>query len=492
MERNNTHFLIDTCGGAHSARPIPHIYSSVGYCVVYFLQGLSTTFIWINGSQLHTFFVYKLNHLLGLRGVVFFMNEDLSVQETNDDVYEMTKEEVVDAIVEFNNDPDVHRLRNIYYNQNIAEIFAVSRRELSHSSFLAWLFTMSANHMLGNLPIIQLLELYILKSREQHKKYISDLLYTAIITRNIQILDTAANTEEAVTAKEAKGRADIVIDCDAFLSKEKLGRVKIVIENKVYSSEHSHQTKTYHEHYERVKETGEEVLYIYLTPPSISSGAECPNFVHITYQDLLEHVLHPLMQTLDINQRTLFILNEYINCLSVPSDVVDDKNNSRIQTSILAIGMEEKELLQKFWEKYDKLIMASINAYAISSGDKDAQELSEKLNKRDMSKYTVDGKGKYGKNRMVEAVILAFLEKNRNTTVEQLKAIFPDSLQGSLGVIRSTADNIKDKSRYFAATHCTTNETFFICNQWGTQTVRFIDYVNNSNEINIRIEKFIE
>mgnify|MGYP003303045353 FL=1 len=38
--------------------PVPHIYSSVGYCIVYFSLGLSTTFYLINESQLHTFFVY--------------------------------------------------------------------------------------------------------------------------------------------------------------------------------------------------------------------------------------------------------------------------------------------------------------------------------------------------------------------------------------------------------------------------------------------------
>ena len=36
---------------------IPHIYPSVGYCVVYFRLGLTTTFKKINESQLHTFFV---------------------------------------------------------------------------------------------------------------------------------------------------------------------------------------------------------------------------------------------------------------------------------------------------------------------------------------------------------------------------------------------------------------------------------------------------
>ena len=37
---------------------ILHIYYGVGYCVVYFRLGLTTTFKKINESQLHTFFVY--------------------------------------------------------------------------------------------------------------------------------------------------------------------------------------------------------------------------------------------------------------------------------------------------------------------------------------------------------------------------------------------------------------------------------------------------
>ena len=43
------------------------IYYGVGYCVVYLLLGLSTTFCWMNESQLHTFFVYILNGLMELQ-----------------------------------------------------------------------------------------------------------------------------------------------------------------------------------------------------------------------------------------------------------------------------------------------------------------------------------------------------------------------------------------------------------------------------------------
>ena len=37
--------------------PVRHIYTSVGYCIVYFCLGLSTTFILINETTPHFLFV---------------------------------------------------------------------------------------------------------------------------------------------------------------------------------------------------------------------------------------------------------------------------------------------------------------------------------------------------------------------------------------------------------------------------------------------------
>ena len=109
-------------------------------------------------------------------------------------------------------------------------------------------------------------------------------------------------------------------------------------------------------------------MYVFLTPPTVASEAECEQFVHITYQDLLDHIFEPLRRQPDINQRTKFILDEYINSLSIPSHTVEENSSTHIQTSILAIGMEEKELLQSFWEKHNRLIIAALNAM---SGDND-------------------------------------------------------------------------------------------------------------------------
>ena len=404
---------------------------------------------------------------------------------------EYSKKDIIDDIIAFNNDVDVQRLKEIYYNQTLPEIFAVSRRELTHSSFLAWLFATSSNHGLGTAPLVQLLELYVLKSREQKKKWITDKVSNAIITRDFRISECTSVTEEAVVTANARGRADIVLTCEINLPNLSLNKLKIVIENKVYSDEHGKQTQTYFDYYESKKEKQEKVLYIYLTPPTSIADADCPEFIHITYQDLLEHVFEPIRRRIDISQRTQFILNEYISSLSIPADVMEDKNVTHIQTSILAIGMEEKELLQAFWDKNNRLIIAALTA--ISSDDDnetkdDAKKLLQNLSQRDFSKYMVNGNGPYCKNRTVEAVVKLYLEKNNDTTIDELKNIFPDNLRRTFGVIRSCHDEIKDKTRYFEAEHPETKEKFFICNQWGRYTIDFVDYVNAAN-LGIRIEK---
>lgn len=378
---------------------------------------------------------------------------------------EYTKKEIIDDIIAFNNDVDVQRLKEIYYSQTLPEIFAVSRRELTHSSFLAWLFATSSNHGLGTAPLVQLLELYVLKSREQNKKWITDKVSNAIITRDFHISECTSVTEEAVVTANARGRADIVLTCEINLPNLSLNKLKIVIENKVYSDEHGNQTQTYFDYYESKKEKQEKVLYIYLTPPTSIADADCPEFIHITYQDLLEHIFEPIRRRIDISQRTQFILNEYISSLSIPADVMEDKNVTHIQTSILAIGMEEKELLQAFWDKNNRLIIAALTA--ISSDDDnetkdDAKKLLQNLSQRDFSKYMVNGNGPYCKNRTVEAVVKLYLEKNNDTTIDELKNIFPDNLRRTFGVIRSCHDEIKDRTRYFETEHPKTKEKFFI------------------------------
>ena len=73
IARNNTHFRIDTCDRSHSAYPYPISIRVWGIVSFIFQLGLSTTFIRINESQLHTFFVYRS---------IFFGAEELMLLES--------------------------------------------------------------------------------------------------------------------------------------------------------------------------------------------------------------------------------------------------------------------------------------------------------------------------------------------------------------------------------------------------------------------------
>lgn len=93
-------------------------------------------------------------------------------------------------------------------------------------------------------------------------------------------------------------------------------------------------------------------------------------------------------------------------------------------------------------------------------------------------KYEVNGNGSYGKGRMVEAVVNKYVELNPKTTVQKLKEVFPERLQGS-NLIKGSTETITDMKRYYESA-LPNGEKFYISNQWGTQTDGFVEYVNNN------------
>ena len=98
---------------------------------------------------------------------------------------------------------------------------------------------------------------------------------------------------------------------------------------------------------------------------------------------------------------------------------------------------------------------------------------------RDYSKYSVNGEGSYGKGRMVEAVVNKYVELNPGTTVQKLKEVFPEHLQGS-NFIKDSSEKITDMKRYYESALQGGGVKFYISNQWGTQTDAFVEYVNNN------------
>lgn len=92
--------------------------------------------------------------------------------------------------------------------------------------------------------------------------------------------------------------------------------------------------------------------------------------------------------------------------------------------------------------------------------------------KRDTTRYMFEH-NVYLKNRLVLAVVQAYVRDNPCLTCAELKAVFPKSLQGSIGVVES-ARIARQRSDYAVRFFTKENETIhledgdmYVCTQWG-------------------------
>ena len=199
-------------------------------------------------------------------------------------------------------------------------------------------------------------------------------LYDAIITDDLTIKNVEIETEKVL---QNAGRLDIYIEL--FISYNGIQKtVKVIIENKVTAKETNDQTRRYYEYFEKDKNDDVVLLYVYLTPLSSlelielsESQCACKAFIQINYQAIVDLLIEPVLHQ-DIPIKTKMILAEYLQSLSQPA--LEDEENQQ-KGLIMAIGNEERELLAKFWDKNQKLILASL--YAMSSDpdqDKDVRD----------------------------------------------------------------------------------------------------------------------
>ena len=103
----------------------------------------------------------------------------------------------------------------------------------------------------------------------------------------------------------------------------------------------------------------------------------------------------------------------------------------------------------------------------------------------DRSKYAINGKGKYSKRSMVEAVVNLYVEQHPKITIKALKNLFDFNKDSRQKVIKYR-EEVGDLSRVFES-RLPTNEVFYIDNQWGKSIhggrfESFISYVNTHIE----------
>ncbi len=114
-------------------------------------------------------------------------------------------------------------------------------------------------------------------------------------------------------------------------------------------------------------------------------------------------------------------------------------------------------------------------------------ELHETVSGRDFTKYTYNGR-KYGKGRLVLAVVSEYVRVNDGLSYEDLNEAFPKHLQGSHGVFRDLDGALEiykkeGRKRFFIDTEDSiqlSDGSIAVCTQWGTRNInKFIDAARN-------------
>ena len=422
--------------------------------------------------------------------------------------------EIHKKIIDIYNSIEYRELSDYYSKKNFFSLFCKDRDELLHSNFLAWFLNEKGSHGLQTYPIRKFLQM-LLVAKGEHCN--SDSAFSEQLAHIILSDDYTISNVKVEREKEIEyGRLDVFIEF-TLTERDKKYVIRIITENKVYSSEHNvsavgkAQSDSYYDWALKTypSSSDEYILFVYLSPRSKLelrnlNNKDCSNsnFIQVNYQYLIDYVYTPCILS-DISDESKFIINNYIRCLSFPS-LGDGSTFEGVK--IMAYSAEEKELLFKFWDNNKELIIAAVSALK-SDPDIDlsddqrtaidaAVNILGKTNKRDITKYKFDGQGEFPANRLVLAVVKDYIENHPDITYDNLKEVFPDGIQGSFGVFKRVSEltdvdrginRSNQRSNFFEKENETLKvdgELIAVCNQWGktgtnTNLLRFFSHIES-------------
>lgn len=285
---------------------------------------------------------------------------------------------VESLLLEFNKDPQNRKLQDFYSRKAMMEINGVARKEESHSAFWAWLLNGKdvCVHRTDS-PFMWFLQVLVMReyTRKNSTLIIPNNIKTKILNRTLvfnilevkvekKIKDVSGNYFSAnyPGQKAPEDELDIYIKCDY----ENGNILEVFIENKVTSPEegpkdiikrkgYDDQPQTIR-YYNATSGNGTNLkLYVYLCPDHLNNiskaKSKSDDYLQISYQDLLDYILTPMIQNEDLSDRSRFLIQEYIDGLSIPT--LDEKERNRI---VMAITPEEVEIINKFMKRNKQLL----------------------------------------------------------------------------------------------------------------------------------------
>lgn len=239
---------------------------------------------------------------------------------------EISTVEIKNMLDDLENDNDFIELRKLYETPNCFTIMGDKRREEWHSNFVCWLLDPNENHGLGKFPLVKFLDLVESKCEEL----------------NIDKTDVEnMEFEKESSAKDQtdnKGRMDILGTSTSLI---------LVIENKIKASENSKndkpQSDVYFDSCEQEYKNRQRV-YVLLKASSDTS-LENKNFIHVTYQDLLDEVIKPAYEKCEELklEDTKSVLKQY--ALDISNPFSDPQ-----------LAYANKDLSENIFKKHEEII----------------------------------------------------------------------------------------------------------------------------------------
>ena len=366
---------------------------------------------------------------------------------------------------------------NNYHSNNFLDITKISRNEIVHSNFIAWILSGNGSHGLGSFPINQLVKCleFVKEEKENEKSRVS-----------LDVINNFYNEDYITSVKVSREEEHIDILVLIFTKDKTL---PILIENKVDSKENNEQTKRYYDYGEKAfrnRDKYYEPIYIYLYPNYNKSVPSNELYLRMTYQNLVDYVIEPSYYKCGIDVAKNNI-KTYLQCLSY-------SNENEKGKYIMAVSSEEKKIIYDFIKENKELLYLVFNDLK----DDDNKELIDKLikNVRDYTKYKFNNEN-YLKRQLVLAVVKKYCEDNPNITFDELNKAFPDNLQGSHGVVKlrnyliDKYQNQKDNyyDRYFDNDPITlaNGDIVLVSSQWGVANID--SFIERSKKLGYEIEE---
>lgn len=214
-------------------------------------------------------------------------------------------------------------------NNNIFEILQISRQEIRHSNFLAYLFNPSASHKMNDTFLKNFLVHFYNKNRSIIQEHTSLSIFDIFL----------GDYNDALVYREYN-------NMDIFIISEK-NKLTVCLENKIDALEASHQLNKYKDFVVK-NYPDHQNLFIFLDPYGMTPSKK--DWGSVTYTAVVE-ILSKISNDYELNAKVKLLIEDY--CSMLKGDILMD---DKLQRLCQKIYVEYQDALDLIYEaKPDRL-----------------------------------------------------------------------------------------------------------------------------------------